>query len=196
MARPEMQALEIARAETATPDAPVAGRAPAPAVERSIVPVPGPGSAQPSAGDAGPAPSAEPGSPGLRAGPRDPRLWVAPRDLPQPPALTEHERYMLHLRARLDAVNDSMGMGQPNTDWTTTDGQGRRWGLSPAGVHLGGVTIPAQAIPLPTRSSEDEYADLERRRQREEIIRDEGARERQRIRDERERVPRRDSGGG
>ena len=28
------------------------------------------------------------------------------------------------------------------TDWTYTDDQGRRWGVSPGQIHLGGITIP------------------------------------------------------
>ena len=31
------------------------------------------------------------------------------------------------------------------TDWTYTDEQGRRWGVSPGKLHLGGIEIP---LPL------------------------------------------------
>jgi hypothetical protein len=196
MARPEMRALELSRVEPASPEAAsAAARAPTPPAERSIVPIPGPPSAAAPAGEARSASPGEAAAPGLRIGPRDPRLWVAPREFPAPPEPTEHERYMSHLRARLDAANDSMGIG-PNLDWTTTDAEGRRWGLSPAGIHLGGVTVPRELLPLPRPSAEQEYADGERRRQREEILRDEDARERERVRNERDRRPRRSGDGG
>jgi hypothetical protein len=195
LARPELRALEIAQARALTPEAPPPA-ASAPPRERVLVPVPGPATGQPLPGEARSAPPAESPPPGLRPGPRDPRLWIAPRELPPPPELSEHEVYMERLRARLDAVNDSMGMGAPNTDWTTTDAAGRRWGLSPAGVHLGGITIPRELLPIPMTSSEREAEVRERQRQREEIQRDEAERERRRILRERERVPRRESGGG
>jgi hypothetical protein len=127
----------------------------------------------------------------LQPGYRDPRLYVAPRPL-QNIDQTDHERYTEHLQARIDAVNDSMGVesrrNATTSDWTVTDGSGNRWGLSPDGLHLGGVTIPRALLPLPGATGDN--ASLgearERQRQRDEIQRQEEDRERART--ERERI--------
>jgi hypothetical protein len=46
----------------------------------------------------------------------------------------------------ISAIADSMAVldeaGRRATDWTYTDDQGRRWGVSPGQIHLGGITIP------------------------------------------------------
>lgn len=111
----------------------------------------------------------------LRPGFSDGRLYVDPRELRVERAPDRHGRYMEHLQARIDALNDSTQRGGPDTDWTRTDADGKRWGLSPEGLHLGGVTIPRELIPLPRstgRNAELEEA-RERARQRAEIIRQE-----------------------
>ena len=126
----------------------------------------------------------------LQPGYRDPRLYVAPNILPNIHK-TDHERYMEHLQARIDAVNDSMGIAArrnaQTSDWTVTDGSGNRWGLSPEGLHLGGITIPPQLVPRPRATGDNASIEegRERQRQRDEIQRQEDDRERQRIRDER-----------
>ncbi len=74
----------------------------------------------------------------------DARLW---RPLVyEVPALTEEQRAQLELEGRLEAWNDSvqaeMARAAAALDWTHTDDQGRRWGVSPGALHLGNITIP------------------------------------------------------
>jgi hypothetical protein len=143
----------------------------------------------------------------LRPGYRDPRLYVQPSPYTID-TRTDHERYEEHLQARIDAVNDSMGIAtarnRTTADWTTTDSDGDRWGLSSEGLHLGGITIPRQVLPLPapTGDNASRAAAAERERQRQEIQRQEA--DRQRRETQRERIEatreeedrRRATGGG
>jgi len=139
---------------------------------------------------AGAVPSTTPGD-ALRPGTRDPRLYVRPNPLPNLDTRTDYERYMDRIEARIDALNDSMGIAaarnRTTSDWTFTDADGNRWGLSPDGLHLGGVTIPRELIPLPgpTGDNQSLEAARERQRQRDEIIRQEADRERRETQQER-----------
>jgi hypothetical protein len=179
-----------------------------PAVETAPTQTP-PTAQPPAAARPGPqTPPGQPGAPGadattpvpvrprsateaLQPGTRDPRLYVPPRPLPPPDQRTEHERYMEHLQARIDAVNDSMGIeanrNRRTADWTITDGSGNTWGLSPSGLHLGGVTIPRELLPLPGATGDNQSieADRERQRQRDEIQRQGEASDRRATQDER-----------
>jgi hypothetical protein len=143
---------------------------------------PGPVETQPSPGRAGD---------GLRPGTRDPRLYVRPNPLGSIDNRSDFERYNEHLQARLDAVNDSMGIAaarnSQTSDWTVTDAAGNRWGLSPEGLHLGGVTIPAPLLPrpAPTGDNASREAAREEQRQREDIQRQEADRERRDTQQER-----------
>jgi hypothetical protein len=122
---------------------------------------------------------------GLRTGPRDARLWVNPREVPLPEQ-SDRERYQAHIQARIDAINDSIRgdaeRARRATDWTVRDGEGRRWGLSPEGLHLGGVTIPPQLVPRPAPTGDNQSLERQReeQRQRDEIRRQEEARDRRR----------------
>ncbi len=126
----------------------------------------------------------------LRPGYRDPRLYVPPRPL-RNLEQTDHERYMEHLQARIDAVNDSMAVSARRdartSDWTVTDDSGDRWGVSPDGLHLGGLTIPRELLPFPGATGDNQslQAERDRERQREEIRRQEETREIDRTRNER-----------
>lgn len=156
----------------------------------------GPPAAEEAPGDAEPGDAPAPGAERLRPGLRDERLRVDPRDPPPEPEATQHERYMRHLQARIDRLNDSIaGVAERErraTDWTFTDDEGRRWGISQDGIHLGGITLP----PVPLRGStqrEDEAR--ERDRQRDEIDRQAEDYERRRAREDaaRETRERRDA---
>jgi hypothetical protein len=146
-----------------------------------------PGPTPPAAGATEPAPS---GSDILRPGYRDSRLYVQPNTFTID-TRTDQERYEEHLRARIDAVNDSMGIAsarnRTTSDWTTTDADGNRWGLSPEGLHLGGITIPRMVLPLPapTGDNASREAAAERERQRQEIQRQEAERQRRETQQER-----------
>lgn len=137
---------------------------------------------------------AEPGAGSVREalqpGYRDPRLYAPSNEFPELEK-SEHERYLEHLQARIDAVNDSMGVAaqrnRRTSDWTVTDGSGKKWGLSPEGLHLGGITVPRALLPLPgpTGDNQSLEAERERQRMREEIERQEEATDRSEIQRER-----------
>jgi hypothetical protein len=145
------------------------------------------------------APSAPPADPGqrqssgdaLRPGLRDSRLYVNPRNRFPELERTEHERYMEHLQARIDAVNDSMNVAaareRRTADWTVTDGSGNTWGVSSQGLHLGGITVPRELLPLPAPTGDNQSleAERERQRQRDEIQRQGEASDRRSTQNER-----------
>jgi len=94
---------------------------------------------------------------------QDARLW-APLD-PAINALTEEQRIELELAGRIVEWNDSMAAAaeaaRRGTDWTHTDAQGRRWGVSEGQLHLGGVTLPlpfAFGTPVGQRDAAKERA--------------------------------------
>jgi hypothetical protein len=194
-APPRVVEAPAATTPTVTAPAPVQTPASQP-VPRTYAPVeattpptqPQPGAAR--------TPAAEPGSGGaadaLRPGYRDPRLYVPPRETPAAPEPTEHERYMERLQARIDAYNDSIGAAADRarraTDWTVKDKSGKRWGISPEGVHLGGVTVP---VPIgQSKLGEKSRESAEEARQRDEIGRHEQTREQRDVMRERARATR------
>ncbi|MFC1660878.1 hypothetical protein ACFL3S_05405 [Gemmatimonadota bacterium] len=80
----------------------------------------------------------------LRPQAGDPRLW-APVD-PELTALTEEQILQLQLIAELEALGDSAAADAERAraamDWTHTDSEGRKWGVSPGKIHLGDITLP------------------------------------------------------
>ncbi len=80
----------------------------------------------------------------LRPRMADPRLW-APLDA-ETLALTDLERAELLLRGMIQNWNDSVAVAAALSgralDWTFTDEDGKRWGLSPGRLHLGEFSIP------------------------------------------------------
>lgn len=148
----------------------------------------------------------------FQPGYRDPRLYVTPKAPAPARELTEHERYMAHLEARLGTLNDSAAAeaerARKALDWTKTDKDGNRWGVSPGKVHLGKVTIPVgnsgfgnplDSIPGPSvRKSDKQYHREEIQRQAADVERDQIAKDRIRATRERkdaERAKRRAGGG-
>lgn len=77
-----------------------------------------------------------------RAG--DPRLW-APLDAALN-ELTIDQRLQLELAWRIAEWQDSVSIAAAAegalTDWTKTDSQGRKWGISEGQLHLGDITLP------------------------------------------------------
>ena len=80
----------------------------------------------------------------LRAGGGDPRLWGS-----VDPALLEptpDDVLRLRMLTALESMNDSalaeLERQARFTDWTYTDDDGNRWGVSPGRLHLGKVSIP------------------------------------------------------
>jgi len=74
----------------------------------------------------------------------DDRIWR-----PVDPALTEltdEQRARLRFLGRLEAMNDSAlaaeARARAGREWVYTDEEGRKWGVSPGQLHLGGITVP------------------------------------------------------
>jgi len=129
----------------------------------------------------------------LQPGLRDSRLWITPREVPKPERTQEelHAEYMVGLERRLGTWNDSIAAESERarraTDWTVRGKNGERWGVSPDGIHLGGVTVPSEGFTpgggdrdRRNRAEEQErtrgeidrqQADTERRRAQQEQIR-------------------------
>lgn len=80
----------------------------------------------------------------LQPGMGDPRLWSFL--LPDQSDLSDAERATLLLEGMLHQFNDSVAVAAALAgdaqDWTYTDEDGRRWGLSPGTLHLGDFSIP------------------------------------------------------
>jgi hypothetical protein len=80
----------------------------------------------------------------LRPAEKDPRLWfILPEEIV---GLSPEQRMELEMALAIRAMEDSTAaveaMARGFTDWTYTDEQGRRWGISPGQLHLGDITIP------------------------------------------------------
>lgn len=80
----------------------------------------------------------------LRAGQGDPRLWSPVS--PEVVAPTELELLQFRLLAAIEEMNDSAAAEAlallESMDWTHTDDEGKKWGVSPGKIHLGDITIP------------------------------------------------------
>lgn len=80
----------------------------------------------------------------LRLGPGDARLWLPPDPSLAAPTM-EHvleTRLAIAIRAADDSMAAAVEAAMAATDWTYTDDEGNRWGVSPGRIHLGGITIP------------------------------------------------------
>ena len=120
-----------------------------PADPQEVRPVEGP-AVRPGAPDVGDRPGDVLIAPGPTAAERlrprllDGRVW-APLD-PELNALTPEQIQELELAGRIAEWNDSLqaelDAQARGTDWTKTDAQGRKWGVSPGKLHLGDITLP------------------------------------------------------
>jgi hypothetical protein len=90
----------------------------------------------------------------------DPRLWEPMVLVPVEPSLEEVEA---RVAAAVELLSDS-ALAEAEAalrarDWTVTDEDGGRWGISPGKIHLGKVTLP-----LPIWFPVDMQDELETRR--------------------------------
>lgn len=80
----------------------------------------------------------------LRAGPVSARLWRALDSEPIEP--TPEEALELRLLAAIEEMNDSAAAQAEREravlDWTHTDEDGGKWGVTPGRLHLGDISIP------------------------------------------------------
>lgn len=160
----ELQGIELLNLLETTGE--VAEPEPLPELETERVPLP----VAPRAPVTQPAPArpdaaveAEPEAGGLSAAQRlqpstsDERLWQPIPD--RITALSPEQRIENLLMGRIQSLNDSSALAAARaaraTDWTYTDGEGNRWGVSPGKLHLGPVTLPLPfAFGLPGGSSD------------------------------------------
>lgn len=80
----------------------------------------------------------------LRPGRGDSRLWQ-PIDPEAGAPSAEHvleTMLAIAIRASNDSLAAAIEAARASTDWTHTDADGGKWGVSPGKIHLGGLTIP------------------------------------------------------
>lgn len=94
--------------------------------------------------DTGPSRPAPTAAERLRPRAGDLRLWA-----PVDPEITRPSREQIMrilLAAELESLADSLALAEELarrvTDWTYTDDEGGRWGVSPGKLHLGDITLP------------------------------------------------------
>lgn len=91
---------------------------------------------------------------------RNREVWRAPSPIHTP--LDPRAEANSRLSGRLDAYNDSVALAASEAaravDWTRTDDDGGRWGVSPEGIHLGDITIPIPINMAPGPGKRDEVA--------------------------------------
>jgi len=108
----------------------------------------------------------------LRVRPVDPRLFVTD---PRSQYLGAQELLQLDLDVALSTIRDSIGAAQARADdaldWTWTDADGGRWGVSPGKIHLGDITLPLPSSWQMGTSPWNREAELERQRRNAEIDR-------------------------
>ncbi|MEX2528029.1 MAG: hypothetical protein WEA09_10370 [Gemmatimonadota bacterium] len=123
---------------------------------------PGPPTGQPAAGEL----ERTPGRTGRTAAEQllpqmvDPRLWQGVD--PELTQLSDEERALLRLHALFRAANDSAALAEEAarraTDWSTTDEEGNRWGVSPGKIHLGKFSLPLPFHFTPPPGRRDQAA--------------------------------------
>ena len=98
-----------------------------------------PGTERPAEGPPGPTAAER-----IRPRAEDLRFWT-PVD-PERASLSPEEIMRLRFMAEAEAMNDSAAAAAARaaraTDWTYTDEEGKRWGVSPGKLHLGDLTLP------------------------------------------------------
>lgn len=97
----------------------------------------------PEAAQGPPAPTGPSAAERLRVRTSDERLWAFSDEIFDPSMET---RLNSDLAWRIDIWVDSMQAAMAReaaiTDWTWTDAEGNRWGVSPGRLHLGSITLP------------------------------------------------------
>ena len=80
----------------------------------------------------------------LRLGEGDPRLWrpIDPSLAAPTPQHVLEVRLAVAIRDGNDSIAAAIEAARALTDWTHTDDEGKRWGVSPGKIHLGDITIP------------------------------------------------------
>ena len=125
----------------------------APRVTPTFIPAPGPATTDrrpetPGRG-AGGAQAESSAADRLRQRVTDARLWGAPSigtPLPKTQVDIVRERVAESIRAINDSIAGEDAARKRASDWTVKGADGKRWGISPQGIHLGGITLPAPSF--------------------------------------------------
>jgi len=121
----------------------------------------------------------------LQPSTNDSRLWQPLAD--DVVALTMEQRLENYLAGELldliDALAFEAARTEASTDWTYTDDEGKRWGISPGKLHLGSITLPPPfSFGTPAGASQDlvrrYLQDAEIRRAAGQLLTDQTLRER------------------
>jgi hypothetical protein len=108
----------------------------------------------------------------LRVAEVDPRFLTIN---PEGQYMGAEEILALDLDIALAAVRDSLNAAQDRAadalDWTWTDSDGKRWGISPGKIHLGDLTLPLPGWQQMGSSPWNREAEMERARRDAEIDR-------------------------
>jgi hypothetical protein len=121
----------------------------------------------------------------LQPSTNDSRLWQPLAD--DVVALTMEQRLENYLAGELldliDALAFEAARTEASTDWTYTDDEGKRWGISPGKLHLGSITLPLPfSFGTPAGASQDlvrrYLQDAEIRRAAGQLLTDQTLRER------------------
>jgi hypothetical protein len=162
---------------------------------------------QPTSSEGGPPeaerPAAERRTAAERLAPRmvDPRLWRPMIVLPREPSFADvQDRVGRAIEMLSDSALADAERAVRARDWTVTDSNGDRWGISPGQLHLGSITVPLP-VYFPTDmdglADQRQWYELETQLQRAELIENFDARVRSiRERRDRERSDRRTGGSG
>ncbi len=151
------------------PVEPPVGRRPAPPANVEQPPLPAPGLPNPTAIPSPPSGvpgQGQPGTPGTGTGSALDRM-ATPRPDARLFAPTNPERMVsgpeaarARLADRVRELNDSLTVerlaAERSTDWTVTDKDGKRWGVSPGKLHLGDITLPLPLAFNPPPGRRDE----------------------------------------
>lgn len=152
---------EVAEVAVDTPESPTRIEEPevgAPSVDAPL------SGGEPGPGIVAPGPAGRSAAELLRPQEEDSLVW---RQVdPALVELTDQERAELRMRWAMTEWNEAMAAEQKAAeealDWTYTDADGKKWGVSPGKLHLGGLTLP---LPLGFGAPPGRSAELDRRTQ-------------------------------
>lgn len=154
----EVAGTRIVRLAEVPEEAPGPVEPPPEPVEETAGPEPAPEETGPEEAPPAAEPTTESAAERLRPDLKDPRLWRPPEEALT--ALTPEEKLQMRLFFLFRAMQDSMVAAEAEaaaiTDWTFTDEDGNRWGLSPGKLHLGKITLP---LPLSFEGRSDQLGE-------------------------------------
>jgi hypothetical protein len=147
---------EVAAESAERPDEPRERATPVP-VRPRLADVPSGDEALVPGAPAPPSPRGRTAAQRLQPGTNDGRLWPGFED--DIVALTPEQRMQNLLAAEIldlmDAMEVAAAREEAALDWTYTDEDGQRWGISPGVLHLGKLKLPLPSFGTPAGESRD-----------------------------------------